>query len=111
MRRNATLILGAAVLFIIVALAVAAPWIAPDPMKLAPPERLLPPSAGHLLGTDHLGRDVYARALFGARISLMVGISVAALSVAGGLLIGLVAGYWNTVDLLVLRLMDGMMAI
>jgi peptide/nickel transport system permease protein len=111
MRRNGTLVLGAAVIALMVALAVAAPWIAPDPMKLAPVDRLLAPGAAHLLGTDHLGRDIYARTLFGARISLMVGVSVAALSVAAGLLIGLVAGYWNTVDLVVMRLMDGMMAI
>ena len=110
-RRHATLHLGAALLLIVVALALAAPWIAPDPMRLAPVERLLPPSAQHLLGTDHLGRDVYARALFGARISLVVGLSVSAISVAIGLLIGLAAGYWTTLDLIVMRLMDGMMAI
>ena len=84
MRRHATLVLGAAVLALVVLLAVAAPWIAPDPMKLAPAERLLGPGVKHLLGTDHLGRDVYARALFGARISLIVGLSVAVLSVAAG---------------------------
>ena len=111
MRRHATLTLGAAVLLLVLALAIAAPWIAPDPMRLAPAERLLPPSSGHLLGTDHLGRDVYSRALFGARISLIVGVSVAALSVGAGLLIGLVAGYWPAVDVVVMRLMDGMMAI
>lgn len=111
MRRHATLVIGAAVLVLVIALAIAAPWIAPDPLKLAPAERLLPPSAMHLLGTDYLGRDVYARALFGARISLIVGISVAALSVAAGLLIGLVAGYFPLMDLFVMRIMDGMMAI
>jgi len=111
MRRHATLVVGATVLAIVVALAIAAPWISPDPMRLAPADRLLPPSAQHLLGTDHLGRDVYARALYGARISLIVGVSVAALSVAAGLLIGLVAGYWPPVDLVVMRVMDGMMAI
>ncbi|HYZ64017.1 MAG TPA: ABC transporter permease [Acetobacteraceae bacterium] len=111
MRRHLTLVLGAAVLVLVVALAVAAPWISPDPMRLAPAERLLPPSANHLLGTDHLGRDVYARALSGARISLVVGFSVAVLSVAAGLLIRLLAGYWSLVDMIVMRLMDGMMAI
>lgn len=110
-RRNATLILGGALLLLVAALALAAPLVAPDPMRLAPAERLLAPSAQHLLGTDHLGRDVYARAIFGARISLLVGISVSAISVAVGLLIGLAAGYWTWVDLVVMRLMDGMMAI
>src|SRR3954452_24454808 len=111
MRRNATLMLGAAVLAVMVALALAAAWIAADPLKLSPIDRLLAPSAKHLLGTDHLGRDVYARVLFGALISLVVGISVAALSVAGGLVVGLAAGYWTGADLIVMRLMDGMMAI
>jgi len=111
MRRNLTLILGTAVLAIVLVLAVAAPWISPDPMRLAPADRLLPPSGAHLLGTDNLGRDVYARALSGARISLIVGVAVAVVSVAAGLLIGLVAGYWRPVDLVVMRLMDGAMAI
>ncbi len=112
MRRQWTMALGAAVIAIMVALAAAAPWIAPDPMKLSPVDRLQPPSFGkHLLGTDDLGRDVYARAVYGARISLVVGVSVAALSVAAGLAIGLAAGYWNVVDLIVMRVMDGMMAI
>jgi peptide/nickel transport system permease protein len=110
-RRNTTLVLGATLLAAVVVLAIAAPWIAPDPMRLAPIERLQPPGAAHWLGSDHLGRDVYARALFGARISLVVGVSVAALSVAIGLLIGLVAGYWSAVDLVVMRIMDGLMAI
>jgi peptide/nickel transport system permease protein len=111
MRRHGTLVIGATVLLIMLALALAAPWIAPDPMHLAPTDRLLPPSASHLLGTDHLGRDIYSRTLFGARISLLVGVCVAALSVVAGLAIGLIAGYWTTVDLLVMRMMDGMMAI
>ncbi len=110
-RRHATLLIGGALLLVVVGLALAAPWIAPDPMRLAPAERLLPPSARHLLGTDHLGRDVYARAMFGARISLVVGVSVAFISVAIGLVIGLAAGYWTWLDLVVMRLMDGMMAI
>ena len=110
-RRNTTLVLGAALLVVVVLCAVAAPWIAPDPMRLATIERLQPPGAAHWLGTDHLGRDVYARALFGARTSLVVGVSVAALSIAIGLLIGLAAGYWRAVDVVVMRIMDGLMAI
>ena len=109
--RNAALFIGAAVLLIVAALAIAAPLIAPDPMRLAPVDRLQPPSVRHLLGTDHLGRDVYARAVFGARISLVVGVSVAAISVLIGLGIGLAAGYFRWVDLVVMRLMDGLMAI
>ena len=110
-RRQATLILGAAVLALVIILAIAAPWISPDPMRLAPAERLQPPSAQHWLGSDSLGRDVYARAVYGARISLVVGVSVAAVSVVFGLLIGLVAGYWTGVGMVVMRVMDGLMAI
>ncbi|MFO1196895.1 MAG: ABC transporter permease [Burkholderiaceae bacterium] len=64
-----------------------------------------------VMGTDSLGRDVYARVVYGARVSLVVGIAVAALSVALGLAIGMVAGYFRWVDAVVMRIMDGLMAI
>jgi peptide/nickel transport system permease protein len=72
---------------------------------------LQPPSARFWLGTDSLGRDVFARVVYGARISLLVGLSVAAVSVAAGLVVGLVAGYFPRVDTVVMRFMDGIMAI
>jgi peptide/nickel transport system permease protein len=110
-RRNPTIVAGAILLAAVTASAAAAPWIAGDPMALSPVDRLLPPSVVHWLGTDGLGRDVYARAVFGARISLTVGVCVALASVSLGLAIGLVAGYWQRVDLVVMRIMDGLMAI
>jgi peptide/nickel transport system permease protein len=110
-RRNPTILVGAVLLVLAAGAAAAAPWIAGDPMALSPIDRLLPPSPAHWLGTDSLGRDVYARAVFGARISLTVGACVALASVLVGLAIGLVAGYWHRVDLVVMRIMDGMMAI
>jgi peptide/nickel transport system permease protein len=63
------------------------------------------------MGTDSLGRDVYARAVYGARVSLTIGISAAVVSIAAGLLIGLLAGYFRWLDGLAMRIMDGLMAI
>jgi peptide/nickel transport system permease protein len=110
-RRNPTIVAGAVLLALMALAALAAPMIASDPMAIAPAQRLLAPSAVHWFGTDFLGRDIFARAVYGARVSLVVGLSVAVASVAGGLAIGLAAGYWRRVDLVVMRIMDGLMAI
>jgi peptide/nickel transport system permease protein len=110
-RRNPTIVLGGALLAIMAAVAVLAPRIAGDPLFMTPIDRLKAPSALHWFGTDNLGRDVYARALFGARISLAVGLAVAAIGVVVGLTIGLLAGYYRRVDGIVMRVMDGLMAI
>ncbi|MBL8698346.1 MAG: ABC transporter permease [Alphaproteobacteria bacterium] len=110
-RRNPTIVLGAALLALMAVVAVAAPWIAGDPLFQAPVNRLKAPSAQHWFGTDHLGRDVYSRAVFGSRISLVVGITVATISILIGLVIGLAAGYFRRVDGIVMRFMDGLMAI
>jgi len=82
-----------------------------DPQALSPAQRLKPPSSEHWFGTDMLGRDVYSRVVYGARISLTVGIAVAALSVAIGLAIGLVTGFVRWLDAIVMRVMDGLMSI
>ena len=110
-RRNPTIIIGAVLLVAVAAVALCAPWIAGDPVALEPVDRLQGPSAGHWLGTDFLGRDIYARVVYGARVSLIVGLSVAAMSIVIGLFIGLAAGYWRAVDAVVMRVMDGLMAI
>jgi peptide/nickel transport system permease protein len=110
-RRNPTSVIGSALLVAMAIVAVIAPWIAGDPQFMVPVDRLLPPSAAHWFGTDPLGRDVYARAVYGARISLVVGLSVAIVSVTIGLTIGLVAGYYRKLDNLLMRFMDGLMAI
>jgi peptide/nickel transport system permease protein len=110
-RRNKTIVLGAGLLIAMAIVAAVAPWIAGDPQFMTPIDRLLPPSAAHWFGTDPLGRDVYARAVYGARISLVVGLAVAVLSIAIGLTIGLVAGYYRKLDNVVMRFMDGLMAI
>jgi len=110
-RRNPTIVLGGALLAIMAAVAVLAPRIAGDPLFMTPIDRLKAPSALHWFGTDNLGRDVYARTVYGAQISLVVGLAVAVVSVTIGLVIGLFAGYWRRLDAIVMRLMDGWMAI
>ncbi len=88
-----------------------APLLAADPLKQAPINRLRPPSARWWFGTDQYGRDVFARTIYGARVSLVVGISVALLSSAIGLAIGLACGYFRALDAFLMRVMDGLMAI
>ena len=110
-RRNPTIIAGSAILTIIALLAIFAPLFAGDAITMQPALRLRPPSEANWFGTDHLGRDVFARTVYGAQISLYVGIAVAAMSILGGLFIGLLSGYFRRVDAVVMRLMDGLMAI
>ena len=110
-RRHPTVPLGGGVLLLMALLAIAAPLIAGDPMKLTPINRLKPPGEAFWFGTDFLGRDLYARTIYGSRISLMVGGAVAIISTLIGLFIGLLAGYLRWVDALVMRVMDGLMAI
>jgi peptide/nickel transport system permease protein len=99
-------------LLLIVAMAIFAPFLAPhDPLQLAPAQRLKPSSAEFLLGTDAYGRDVLSRIIYGARISLLIGLGAAIFSIAIGLMIGLVSGFFKWVDAVVMRVMDGLMAI
>jgi peptide/nickel transport system permease protein len=110
-RRNPTIVAGGVILTLIAGLALAAPLFAGDAITMNPALRLRPPSATDWLGTDHLGRDVFARTIYGARVSLLVGLSVSAMSIIIGLNIGLLSGYFRKVDAVVMRLMDGLMAI
>ena len=110
-RRNPTIVAGGTILGLIALLAIAAPLFAGDAITMQPALRLRPPSETNWFGTDHLGRDVFARTIYGAQVSLFVGISVAAVSISIGLLIGLLSGYFRKVDAVVMRLMDGLMAI
>ncbi|KZD03853.1 ABC transporter permease [Oceanibaculum pacificum] len=110
-RRNPTIFFGGAILLILVALAALAPWITGDPLKLTPSQRLRPPSERWWFGTDQYGRDVFARTIHGARVSLVVGLSVAAFASVIGLTLGLLCGYFRKVDAIVMRVMDGIMSI
>lgn len=110
-RRHPTIIVGALLLTIIALAAVFAPWIARDPIALEPINRFKGPSEAFWLGTDALGRDVFARMVYGARISLLVGLSVAVITIVGGSVVGLLAGYFKHFDAVIMRLMDGIMAI
>ena len=99
-------------LALMVVMAVFAPFLGTsDPTLLDPGARLKSPSVEHLMGTDALGRDVYSRVMYGTRVSLAIGLGVSIASVALGLAIGVVAGYFRTADAIVMRVMDGLMAI
>ena len=111
-RRHPTAIVGAFILVAMVLSALLAPWLATvDPQTLSPIQRLKLPSTEHWFGTDMLGRDVYSRVIYGSRISLTVGVAVAALSIGIGLAIGLVTGFIRWIDAVVMRVMDGLMSI
>ncbi|MGE5739532.1 MAG: ABC transporter permease [Betaproteobacteria bacterium] len=111
-RRHPMAIVGGGILVMMIIIAVFAPWLATaDPESVSPVRRLKPPSSTYWFGTDMLGRDVYSRVVYGARISLFVGLAVAALSTLLGIVIGLVTGYVRWLDAIVMRVMDGLMSI
>lgn len=111
-KRHPMLVVGLVLLLVMVLLAVFAPWLTMyDPTEMNVIERLKPASAAHVFGTDAMGRDIFSRTLHGARVSLLVGFCVALLSVAIGIVIGTVAGFSRWIDAIVMRIMDGMMAI
>jgi peptide/nickel transport system permease protein len=124
--RNPSVLIGGALLLLIALMGLCAPLLTSiDPAEIDPSNRNMMP--GHestvrdddgnkiqrvaLMGTDSLGRDIYSRVVWGARVSLTVGIAVAVLSVAIGLVIGLVAGYFRALDGVIMRVMDGLMAV
>nr|WP_026204080.1 ABC transporter permease [Rhizobium giardinii] len=110
-RRHPLVLIGGGLLMILIALTLAAPLYAGDPLKMDPFVRLQPPSAEYWLGTDNLGRDVFARTVYGARISLTVGLVSALVAASAGLLIGVLAGYIRSFDNVIMRVMDALMSI
>jgi peptide/nickel transport system permease protein len=112
LRRHPTVAVGGALLISMLLMAVFAPYLGTvDPTALAPARRTRPPSAEHWFGTDMLGRDLYSRVVYGARVSLTVGFSVAAIASVVGLAIGLFSGFVRWVDAILMRVMDGLMSI
>src|SRR4051794_19169055 len=112
LRRHPTIVAGAALLGLMVLMAILAPYLwTVDPQALSPIRRLRKPSGIYWFGTDMLGRDLYSRVVFGARVSLEVGLSVAIFSTLLGLAIGLVTGFSRLTDAIAMRVMDGLMSI
>jgi len=123
---NRSVLAGSVILAVIFLIGLTAPFLGTrDPSEIDPISRNKRPGAVRVLtgadgqqrsttywmGTDSLGRDIYSRVLFGARVSMLVGISVALISIAAGLVIGLLAGYIRWLDGFVMRIMDGLMAV
>ncbi len=112
LRRYPTIAIGGGLLLAMLCIAVFAPFLwTKDPTSLAPALRTREPGAQFWFGSDMLGRDVYSRVLYGARVSLLVGFSVAFLASVIGLTIGLFSGFIRLADSIVMRVMDGMMSI
>jgi peptide/nickel transport system permease protein len=124
--RNPNVIIGGAILLVMVAIAALAPLLGTvDPTRIDPASRNKKPGTEitmrlddgttvkrvAIMGTDSLGRDVYSRVMYGTRVSLAVGISVALIAVAIGVVIGLISGYIRWLDGIIMRIMDGLMAI
>jgi peptide/nickel transport system permease protein len=112
LRQHPTIAIGGLLLLLLVLSALLAPWLGTvDPTALSPVNRTRPPSAQFWFGTDLLGRDVYSRVIYGTRVSLAVGFTVAIFSTLAGVAIGLAAGFVRWVDAIVMRIMDGFMSI
>jgi peptide/nickel transport system permease protein len=124
--RNPMVIIGGSILLIMLAIAVLAPLLGTvDPTRIDPASRNKKPGTEitmrlddgqtvkrvAIMGTDSLGRDVYSRVIYGTRVSLAVGAAVAIISIAIGVVIGLISGYIRWLDGIIMRIMDGLMAI
>ena len=110
--RNPTIVIGGALLGIMIFIAIFAPYLGTvDPTAISPIKRLREPSAQYWFGTDMLGRDLFSRVMYGARISLIVGFAVAFVASAIGTMVGVLAGFIRWLDFIVMRIMDGLMSI
>ena len=104
--------IGAVLLLMLIILSIGAPWItAQDPFEMHVVDRLQSPNETYFFGTDAFGRDIFTRTLYGGRVSLVIGVAVALASTVIGLIIGVIAGYFRLADAILMRIMDGLMAI
>jgi peptide/nickel transport system permease protein len=112
LRNHPTVAIGGALLLLLVLIGVFAPYLGTvDPTAIAPARRTRAPSADFWFGSDALGRDIYSRVLYGTRVSLLVGLSVAVFASLAGMTIGMVAGCVRWADGILMRFMDGLMSI
>lgn len=112
LRQHPAVAIGGLLLALVMLIAVFAPLLGTvDPVAIAPTRRTQAPSDLHWFGTDLLGRDIYSRVLYGARVSLIVGCTVALLASVLGLIVGIVSGYFRPVDAITMRVVDGLMSI
>ncbi len=124
--RNPSVIIGGVILLFMLAIGILAPFLGTvDPTRIDPAARNKKPGTEitmrlddgttvkrvAMFGTDSLGRDVYSRVIYGARVSLTVGVAVALVAIAIGVVIGLISGYIRWLDGIIMRIMDGLMAI
>lgn len=111
-RRYPTVVVGGGLLALMIFAAIFAPLLTSyDPIRIDPTMKLKAPSAAHWFGTDQYGRDIFARAIYGGRVSLFVGACVALVSTVVGIVLGLLSGYFRYLDAAIMRTMDGLMAI
>jgi peptide/nickel transport system permease protein len=104
-------VIGLAIILLVILVAIFADVLATQsPTATAPANRLEPPSSEHFFGTDNFGRDLYSRTVHGSRVSLIVGFGVAAVAVVGGVVFGLIAGYFERLEPPLMRAMDALMA-
>jgi peptide/nickel transport system permease protein len=109
--QNRNVLIGGGVFLSLVLLALLADALSPyNPTRLYPGQRLRPPGSANLLGTDEFGRDILSLVLHGSRVSLLVGGVTMVLTSLGGVVIGLIAGYYRRLDIVIMRVMDGLMA-
>ena len=108
---NRTILVGAIILALVLLAALLAPWVAPyAPNKLSIVNKLQPPSMAHVFGTDEFGRDIFSRAVFAGRISLLVSLGVVLISTVLGVILGVAAGFFRRLDAPISRLLDAMMS-